>query len=286
MTIIVTGATGQLGRLVVDALARRVPPSSLAVSVRNPEKAAGLAARGIDVRQGDFDAPDTLTRAFAGAEALLIVSGDAPVETRIRQHRAAIDAARTAGVGRVVYTSFVDPRPESPFPFAAIHADTEDYLRDSGVPYTILRNGVYADNLMGFVRRAIETGTLAAPAGDGRVAFVSRDDLAEATATVLVEGGHAGRTYDLTGAAAVDYREVAEAVARRAGKPVAYQPITTEAFGARLAEAGLPPFMVTALSGLFQAVAAGAYSAVTADTAALAGREPEGIDAFLARALA
>ena len=168
MTILVTGATGQLGRLVVDSLRRRAPSAPLAVSVRDPGKASDLAAAGIDVRHGDFDTPDTLARAFADIDTLLIVSGDAPVEARIRQHRAAVDAARAAGVGRVVYTSFVDPRPDSPFPFAAIHADTESYLKASGLAYTVLRNGVYADNLLGFIGRAVESGTLAAPAGDGK----------------------------------------------------------------------------------------------------------------------
>lgn len=286
MTILVTGATGQLGRLVVDALARRSPSAPLAVSVRSPDKAADLAARGIEVRHGDFDAPESLARTFAGAGTVLIVSGDAPVDVRIRQHRNAVDAAKAAGIGRVVYTSFVDPRPQSRFAFAAIHADTEDYLRASGLPFTILRNGVYADNLMGFIGRALESGTLAAPAGDGRVAFVSRADLAEATAAVLLGAGHAGRTYELTGPAAVSYHEVAAAVSRRSGRPIAYQPIATEAFADGLTRAGLPPFMVTALSGLFEAVAAGAYADVSDDGSRLAGRPLEGIDAFLGRVLA
>jgi len=283
MTILVTGANGQLGRLVVDALTRRSPAAALAVSVRDAAKAADLAARGIDVRQGDFDAPDDLARSFAGAATVLIVSGDAPVKLRIRQHRAAVDAALTAGVERIVYTSFVDPRPDSAFPFAAIHADTEDYLRASGSTFTILRNGVYADNLMGFVGRALASGRLAAPAGDGRVAFVSRADLAEATAAVLLGDGHAGKTYELTGPAAVDYHEVAAAVARRAGRPIEYAPIPNQAFADGLTAAGLPPFMVAALSGLFQAMSAGDYAAVSADIATLAGRPAESIDAFLAR---
>lgn len=285
MTVLVTGATGQLGRLVVEALLHRASADAIAVSVRNPDKAADLAARGVDVRQGDFDTPDALATTFAGVDALLIISGDAPVDVRIRQHRAAIDAARAAGVGRVAYTSFVDPRPESPFPFAAIHGDTEAYLKASGLPFTILRNGFYADNLMGFVGRAIESGVLAAPAGDGKVAFVSRADLAEATAAVLLGDGHAGRTYDLTGPAAVDFASVAAAVARHAGKPVRYQPIATADFEGGLSQAGLPPFMVEALSGLFQAVAINAYATVTADTATLAGRESEDIPEFLSRML-
>lgn len=286
MTILVTGATGQLGRLVVDALARRSPSASLAVSVRIPDKASDLAARGIDVRQGDFDAPESLVRSFAGVDTVLIVSGDAPVDVRIRQHRGAIDAAKAAGVGRVVYTSFVDPRADSPFPFAAIHADTEDYLRGSGLPFTILRNGVYADNLAGFIGRAIGSGKLAAPAGEGRVAFISRADLAEAAAGVLLGAGHAGRTYELTGPAAIDFREVAAAVSRRTGKPIVYEPISTDAFEQGLARAGLPDFMVEALSGLFQAVAANAYAGVSADAAGLAARPLEDIDGFLARTMA
>ena len=285
MTILVTGATGQLGRLVLDALARRTHPASLAASVRDPGKAAAIAADGIEVRQGDFDHPDTLARTFAGVDTLLIVSGDAPIDVRIRQHRNAVDAALAAGVGRVVYTSFVDPRPESHFPFATIHADTEGYLKASGLPYTILRNGVYADNLAGFIGRAIGSGTLAAPAGDGRVAFVSRADLAEATATVLLDDGHAGRTVELSGPAAVDFGAVADAVARRIGKSIVYQPITDAAFTGGLAQAGLPPFMVSALSGLFRAVADDAYAVTSTETGELAGRTIEDLDAFLARTL-
>jgi len=285
MTILVTGATGQLGRLVVDALARRAPAADLAVSVRKPENAAHLKKAGIDVRQGDFDHPDALARTFGGVDTLLIISGDAPVETRIPQHRNAVDAARAAGVGRVVYTSFVDPRPKNPFPFAAIHADTEAYLAASGLPHTILRNGVYADNLLGFIGRAIESGTLAAPAAEGRVAFVSRADLADATAAVLLGDGHAGRTYELTGPAAVDFRAVAEAAARHTGRPIAYQPIPSAVFENGLAQAGLPPFLVTALAGMYRAVADNAYAAVSSDIATLMGREPETLDGFLARAL-
>lgn len=286
MPILVTGATGKLGRLVVDALARRAPSAALAVSVRDPAKAADLEARGVDVRQGDFDDAEGLARTFAGIDTLLLVSGDAPVEPRVRQHRGAIDAARAAGVGRVVYTSFVDPQPDSPFPFAAIHADSENHLRGSGLDFTILRNGVYADNLMGFVGRAVASGILAAPAGTGRVAFVSRADLAEATAAVLLGTGHAGRSYELTGGTAIDFDAVAAAASHAAGKPIAYQAIADDAFRDGLTGAGLPPFMVSALSGLFQAVAANRYAGVSGDTASLLERPAEEIGAFLARALA
>ncbi|WP_189994321.1 SDR family oxidoreductase [Thalassobaculum fulvum] len=285
MTILVTGANGQLGRLVVDSLRRRAPAAPLAVSVRDPGRAGDLADAGIDVRHGDFDTADTLARAFADIDTLLIVSGDAPVEARIRQHRTAVDAARAAGVGRVVYTSFVDPRPDSPFPFAAIHADTEVYLKASGLAYTLLRNGVYADNLLGFVGRALESGTLAAPAGDGKVAFISRADLAEATANVLLGDGHVGRTYELTGPAAIGFQDVADAVSRHTGREIAYRSIPTAAFEDGLTQAGLPPFMVTALGGMFRSVATGDYRTVTTDAAGLLGREPESLDAVLARAL-
>ncbi len=179
--IIVTGATGQLGRGIVEQLLARVPPDQVGVSVRDPEKAGAFAARGVRVRRGDFADPASLKYAFEGATQVLIVSVDELGDAAVARHGAAIEAARAAGAQRILYTSHMGASPDSPFAAAADHAATEALLRDSGVPFTSLRNGFYANTAMMLVGQALQTGTLTAPE-DGPVSWTAPADLAEAEA--------------------------------------------------------------------------------------------------------
>jgi len=165
MTILITGATGQLGSLVVKHLLDRLPASDIAVSVRTPEKASDLSAKGIDVRTGDFNDLALMTKAFAGIDTALIISAEDDNATRIKQHRTAVDAAKAAGVKHIVYTGIVDPKADADFTYSAIHLDTENYIRQTGVAYTILRNSFYADLLLAGVPHALETGDYGAPPG-------------------------------------------------------------------------------------------------------------------------
>lgn len=284
--IVMTGANGQLGRLVADGLLARLGPAGFAVTTRDPAKAEGLAARGVKVVQGDFDDAAGLAQAFRGADTLLLISGEAPVETRIRQHRAAIDAAKAAGVARVVYTSFAGAGGTDPLDFATIHGDTEAYLQAAGLGWTILRNGQYAENLAGAIGGAKANGVLALPAGPAgaaRVAYITRADIAAATVGALTGGGHEGRIYDLTGPVGLGYDEIAARLADKLGRPVTYVDADPAGYGKVLAGFGLPEFLIQALIRIHQAAAAGRMNTISDAAAGLAGRPIEGIDAWLDR---
>jgi NAD(P)H dehydrogenase (quinone) len=283
--IVVTGAGGKLGRLVADELAKRLNPSDVTLGSRDPAKIADLAAKGFKTARVDFDDSASLEAAFTGAQTVLIVSGDAPNDVRIRQHRAAIDAARKAGVARIVYTSFTNPSAQSLFPFAWIHADTESYLKASGVPFTILRDNQYAENLTNAIGGA-RSGTLALPGARGKVAYIARADAAAAIAGALTQDGHAGKTYELTGPEALDAFEIAAVVASALARPVQAVDADPAEFGKVFAAHGLPPFVIDALLGLYAAAAAGECAVVSADAAKLAGRPIEPVSAFIRRAAA
>lgn len=273
--ILVTGATGQLGRRIVDQLvARRGGTAGLAVSVRDPARAADLAERGISVRPGDFDQPAGLAAAFAGAEKIVLVSTDGPREVRIAQHRNAIAAARRAGVGHIVYTSFIDVAADSPAEFAAVHRTTEADLAASGLKFTVLRNPLYADLLPMTVGAALATGVFQLPAGTGRASFVSRAELAEAAAAAVLAPALAKTVYELTGQATHDYSEVAAAIAKVTGKPVRYAAVSAADYTDALAGGGLPAWLAGALSTMYAAVAAGKFDRVSNDFAALVGHPP------------
>lgn len=186
--IIVTGATGKLGRSTVERLLERVPADRVGVSVRDPRKAQDLADRGVRVRQGNFDDPASLVHAFEGAEQLLLVSLDRIGEECVTGHRTAINAAVKAGAGRILYTSQMGAAHDSRFQACRDHAQTEDLLRATGLPWTALRNGFYAASALQFLESARHTGDIALPA-DGPVAWTGHDDLAEATAAILTEEG-------------------------------------------------------------------------------------------------
>lgn len=273
--ILVTGANGQLGRRIVEHLVARLGGTAgIAVSVRDTAKAADLAERGIDLRQGDFDRPETLSEAFAGIDKLVLVSTDGPRDIRIQQHRNAIAAARAAGVAHILYTSFIDTRADSPAEFAAVHRATEADLTASGVKVTLLRNTLYADLLPIGVGPALESGVFHLPAGSGRTSFVSRDELAQAIAAAAAAPALAKEVYELTGQTAHDFHEVATAVAKVTGKAVRYEPVSEDAYADALASYGLPPWLARAVANMYSAVAAGNFDRVTNDFAALVGHPP------------
>ena len=238
MTIVVTGATGHLGRLTVDALLDRgVPASDIRALGRSAERLAPLAERGVQTAVIDFEKPETLDAAFDGADALLLVSGS-EVGQRIPQHRNAIDAAVRAGVGRLVYTS-APHADDTDLVLAPEHAETEKLLAASGLPVTVLRNNWYTENYTGQLDVAAATGELVGSAATGRVASASRKDYAEAAAVVLTTDGHDGAVYELAGDVAWTFDDLAAAIGELLGRPVAYRSVTPEEHGAALREAGL-----------------------------------------------
>lgn len=284
--ILVTGATGQLGHLIVQHLAARLPVTGagrIGVSVRDPLRAADLEARGITVRRGNFDdAPEVLATAFAGVARLILVSTDGPRSVRLAQHRNAITAARSAGVQHIFYTSFLDADANSPSEFAQVHADTESALADSGIAHTLLRNGLYADFLPLTFGQALQDGVLRLPAGEGKVSYVSRNELAQAIASAALAPRLEKRIYELTGQTSHDYEELARRVGAATGKELRYEPITEDEYAAALEGAGFPAWLARAMGNMFTAAAEGHFARTTNDFAALVGHPPKSIDCLVA----
>lgn len=261
MTILVTGATGQLGRLVIERLlARGASPESIVAGVRDVAKATDLSALGVTVAIVDYDRPETIPAALGGVDAVLLVSGS-EVGRRVAQHQAVIDAAAAAGVTKFVYTS-APKAPTSDLVLAPEHKATEELIAASGLPAVILRNNWYTENYAADLARAAETGVLAAGVGDGRVASASRKDFADAAAVVLLEDGHIGEAYELGGDVAWTYTDLAAAIAEVTGRPVEYQQLSTEEQTASLQAAGLDAGTV----GFVVALDAGIRNGALADT--------------------
>lgn len=244
--IAVTGASGQLGRLVIEGLLKKVPAAEVVAVVRNPDRVKDLAALGVQVRQADYDQPDTLEKAFQGADKLLLISSS-EVGRRVPQHRAAIEAAKRAGIKLIAYTSILRAD-TSPLPLAAEHKETEALLHASGVPFVLLRNGWYTENYLANVPVALQHGVVLGSAGDGRIASAARANYAEAAVAVLTRDDQAGRVYELAGDESYTLAELAAEIAHQSGKAVAYQNLPDADFKAALVNAGLPQGFATLLA--------------------------------------
>ncbi|WP_328456914.1 SDR family oxidoreductase [Amycolatopsis sp. NBC_00438] len=268
--IVVTGATGQLGRLVVDGLLEKTSPGEVIAAVRDPRKADDLAARGVQVREADYDRPETLATAFAGAEKVLLISSSTPGQ-RLAQHRAVIDAAREAGVRHLAYTSVLDADTTKLF-VAPDHKATERLIRDAGTPFTFLRNGWYTENYAATVQQALATGSFAGSAGEGRLGAVPRLDFAEAAVAVLTGEGHAGKTYELAGDHPWSYADFAAAITEAAGTPVAYQDVPPQEHRQLLVAAGLPEPVADMLTDADRGIREGELTSTSGDLSRLIGR--------------
>ncbi len=286
-TLIVTGAGGHLGRRVVELLLENPTAARIIATTRSPEKLADLAARGVEVRAADFDRPETLAAAFAGGDRLLLISTDVvgQGDRRLNQHRSAVAAAQSAGVKHVVYTSLVRPEPGTPITLAPDHHGTEQALAASTLDWTVLRNNVYAESLLGSLPRAVATGQLMAAAADGRAAYVTREDCARVAAAVLSATTAGRSTIDVTGPAAVSQAEIAAIASELSGKPVTYIPVPAEGLAAGLAQAGLPGFVVDLIVSFDVAIAQGYLEGVSTTVADLTGKPPQSLRDFLAASL-
>ena len=237
--IAITGATGQLGRLVIEQLLKTVPANQIVAIVRNPAKAEALSQQGIVVRQGDYTDQAALTTALKGVEKLLLISSS-EVGQRATQHQNVINAAKAAGVTFIAYTSLLHAD-VSPLGLAVEHRQTEAALAASGLPHVLLRNGWYSENYAMGLPGALARGTLYGAAGEGRIASASRQDYAEAAAAVLSAAApQAGKVHELAGDASYTLAELAAESARQAGKPLAYQDLPEAAYRDALLQAGLP----------------------------------------------
>jgi NAD(P)H dehydrogenase (quinone) len=275
--VIVTGASGQLGRRTAELILDGAGAERLVLVTRTPPALAGLAARGADVRFGDFDDKASLADAFAGGDRLLLISAT-DLERRVEQHCAAIRAAAEAGVGHVVYTSGLSPEPPNPAVVAPSHHATEQALQAAGVSWTILRHSLYAEYQVPEAAGAIAAGHLVHNRGDGKVAYVSRGDCAAVAAVVLVGTGHAGCVYDVTGPEARDPRDLADLYGRVGGRSVEAVARDDEAFVAGLVgEAGEGDHLrygAELVASFGRSIREGYMASCTETVRALTGRAP------------
>ena len=276
--IVVTGATGKLGGAITRSLVKLGWGEKVVASARDPEKAKSLEALGVEVRRGDFAAPETLTAAFAGATQVLLVSSNAAAYggDPLRQHQAAIDAAKAAGVKRVLYTSHAAASAASLFPPMLSHAATETMLAASGLPWISLRNGFYASSAVGFVGDGLEAGRISVPA-DGKVAWTTHADLADATAAILAAEGSFNGPVTLTGSEALDMSDIAREASGVLGHEVQREVISDEAFIEQLKARGLPEAVLAVPLGFYRAARAGEFSTVDPTLERLLGRKPQTI---------
>ncbi|MFF3571602.1 NAD(P)H-binding protein [Nocardia jiangxiensis] len=279
--IIVTGATGRLGRRIVERLLTRVPAERIGVTARDPGRARAFAERGIRVRPADFADPASLAHAFEGATRVLVVSVDKLGEDAVRQHRAAIEGAVAAGAQRILYTSHAGANPHSHFEPCRNHAATEEILRTCGVPYTALRNGFYISSALRFFEHATESGRITVPA-DGPVAWTAHDDLAEAAAAILAgEGSFDGPTPPLTAAHTLTFEDLAARAGTLLGRDIERITMSDNEFRGQLTNVGVPAELPDLFLGMFTAARAGEFATVDPTLQNLIGRDPLGIDAML-----
>lgn len=270
MNILVTGATGKLGTKVVETLLKSVPAHQLAVSVRQPEKAEHLRARGVDVRHGDFDRPETLETAFQGIDRLLIISTDGDNETRIRQHTNAVNAAQRAQVGFIAYTSLANAN-ESRLALAEVHRVTEEAIANTGIPYSFLRSNWYLENEIGTVQAVLAGAPWVTSAGTGKVGWALRQDYAEAAAAVLAGDGHENTIYELSGPL-MTQEELAAALGAVLGKDVPVQQVDDAAYADIMKKAGLPDPLVSFLVDIQRGIREGSLEIESNDFEKLLGR--------------
>lgn len=270
MKLLVTGATGKFGTKVVDKLLETIPASQLAVSVRKPEKAEGFRARGVEVRQGDFDHPETLDSAFSAIDRLLIISADGDNETRIRQHSDAVAAAERAGVKFIAYTSVVNAT-ESKNLFAPTHKATEEAILKTGIPYSFLRNNWYLENEIPSIQGVLAGAPWVTSAGDGRVGWALQQDYAEAAATVLSGNGHENTIYELSGKS-LTQEEFVSLLGSVLGKEVTVQQVDDAPYADIMKNAGIPDFVIPILVDIQKSIRKGTLDFESNDFEKVLGR--------------
>ena len=284
-TLLVTGASGQLGRSVINHLLDtfNVPAAQIIATTRTPANLADLAARGVVVRAADFNDPASLAKAFAGASRALIIStNELEVQGKRREQQlAAVTAASKAGVAHLLYTSMPNPEPGSPVHFAPDHYDTEQAIKASGIAYTIFRNGWYDENLFMATPQILASGQWYTSAGDGRISYGARDDLAAAIAAGLASGTDESATYTLTGPQAFTTAEVAALVTEVTGKPIQVVQLSDDALTEGMKSAGLPEPFAKLLVSFDATTRGGGLGMVTDAVETLSGRKSVSLKQFL-----
>ncbi|MGC5565680.1 NAD(P)H-binding protein [Streptomyces sp. FR-108] len=282
MSIVVTGATGHLGRLVVEGLLEKVPADQVVAVVRSKEKAADLAARGVRLAVADYNAPETFDGVFSAGDRVLLVSGNEFAKGRVAQHKVVLAAAKAAGVALLAYTSAPGTLTAA---LADDHRGTEAAILESGVAYTLLRNGWYNENYTENLAPVLEHGAVVQAAGEGRISTASRADYAAAAVAVLTGEGHENKTYELGGDTAFGFAEYAAAVAQATGKEIVYNAVPAETFQGILTGAGLPAPFAAILAGVDESIEKGELIVETGDLSRLIGRPTTPITESIAAAL-
>jgi uncharacterized protein YbjT (DUF2867 family) len=275
--ILVTGATGNTGSQVVHALRRR--GVSVRAFVRDEERARARLGDGVDLALGDLADAASVARALEGVDALFLSCADDP--RRVGWEAAAIDAARAAGVGRIVKLSTIGAAPGAPVAFWDWHGRVEEHVRESGVPAVVLRSSFSMSNLLAEAGRIAIDGRIVAPAGGARIAMIDPYDVGEAAASILTGGGEDGATYELTGPAALTYEDVARELSSVVGRSVEFVAVSDDDARSAMVAAGLPEFVADQVVAIFGQLRAGVASAVTGTVESLTGRPPRGIAHFL-----
>lgn len=268
--MLVTGATGQLGSLVMESLLKIVPADQIAVSVRNPQKAEALRARGVEVRQADFDQPETMDAAFAGIDRLLLISADGDNETRIRQHTNAVAAAARAKVGFIAYTSLTNAMQSTNF-LAPVHRVTEEAIRKTGIPFSFLRNNWYLENESTSIQAVLAGAPWVTSAGAGKVGWAPRRDYAEAAAAVLTGTGHEKTVYELSGKP-LSQDEFVAILSSILGREVPVVKVDDAGYADIMKQAGVPEPVVPFLIGIQVGIREGSLDVESTDLERLLGR--------------
>ena len=283
--LMITGASGNLGRKVIANLQTLVGPSGFVAGTRDPSAsfARELAASGVEVRRADFDDPGTLTAAFEGVEAALIISTYAPNSVRPRQNLNAIDAARRAGVRRLAYTSFAGAGPTATSDHSVeVHWPTEQALMASGMDYTILRHALYADLMVGDLDETLKTGLLRRAAGSAACAYIAREDLGLSAARVLADPGHENRIYTETMERTLTGSEIAASMSEVFGREIRYEAVSSDDWPAYMTQHwGVPAELAKSALGTMRAIEKGEFDISTRDYEAITGRKPKTMRQFL-----
>ncbi len=282
MSIVVTGATGHLGRFVIEGLLEKVPADQITAVVRSEEKAADFAARGVKLAIADYNAPETFDGLFSAGDKVLLISGNEFDKGRVGQHKVVLDAAKAAGVALLAYTSAPGSLSAA---LADDHRDTEAAVLESGVTYALLRNGWYNENYTENLAPVLEYGAVVQAAGEGKVSSASRADYAAAAVAVLTGEGHENKTYELGGDTAWDFAEYAAEVAKASGKEIVYNSVPVEAYKGILTGAGLPEPLAAILAGVDASIEKGELVVATGDLSRLTGRPTTPIAESIAAAL-
>ncbi len=288
MTLIaVTGATGKLGTATIGYLLERgVAPNNIVAVVRDPAKASAHAARGLQVRRGDYTDPGSLEQALRGVERLAFISTSALGDERLLHHGNVVKAAVAARVGHIFYTSVIKPAAVAKFAASPGHFQTEVMVRDSGIPWTFLRNNLYLDLVPLMFGESLTTGKLLHNGGDGRIGFAARQDIANGFAAALTSDGHANRAYAITAQSPYSLGDVARALGKASGKSVTYEAVSSQQLRDGMSAKGVPPPIIEMSVALGEAVRAGEFDAGSNDLAGLMGSKPMTLDQFLTLALA